>query len=242
MKRRTLILSVLSGLLCAGCVIAYSAMVYRNADAARNEAIQRYGGEQTEVLVATRDIYPGETVDAGNSERKLWVANLLPEDAAIDFSDTAGKTVASPIFKGEVVCSRRFESSTIQIDVPEGLVALSVPAKEIQALGGALEAGSRVDVYAVGSSTSCLGREVQVLATSASGSEGAQATKISWVTLAVEPDRVEEYVSASQQMELYFTLPAAEPQINAQGDSSDDSLSEEASQTDINDKEGAKDE
>lgn len=242
MKRRTLVLSVLSGLLCAGCVVAYSAMVYRNADAARNEAIQRYGGEQTEVLVATRDIYPGEAVDAGNAERKLWIANLLPQDAAIDFSDTAGKKVASPIFEGEVVSARRFEASTLQIDVPEGLVAVSVPAKEIQALGGALDAGSKVDVYAVGSSTSCLGREVQVLATSASGSEGSQAAKISWVTLAVEPERVEEYVSASQQMELYFTLPAVEPQVDPQAEVADEAKAEAASQTDAESKGGAEDE
>jgi pilus assembly protein CpaB len=81
-----------------------------------------------------------------------------------------------------------------------------------------------------------------VLATSASGSEGSQAAKISWVTLAVEPERVEEYVSASQQMELYFTLPAVEPQVGSQESAQAEAETDEAAQADAGNKGGAEDE
>lgn len=35
------------------------------------------GGEQVDVLVATKDIYPGETVDASNAEVKTWLSDLF---------------------------------------------------------------------------------------------------------------------------------------------------------------------
>ena len=53
MKRGALIAGLISGALCAGCVFAYSVQVRGEADEARIEAMQRYGGEQVDVLVAT---------------------------------------------------------------------------------------------------------------------------------------------------------------------------------------------
>ena len=55
MKRGALA-GLLSGVLCAGCIFAYSVQVREEADDARIEAMQRYGGEQVDVLVATKDI------------------------------------------------------------------------------------------------------------------------------------------------------------------------------------------
>ena len=44
MKRGALIAGLLSGALCAGCIFAYSVQVREEADDARIEAMQRYGG------------------------------------------------------------------------------------------------------------------------------------------------------------------------------------------------------
>ena len=79
---------------------------------------------------------------------------------------------------------------------------------------GAVSAGSSVDVYATGSAaTQALARGVNVLATSA-GTDDRQASgsasKVTWVTLAVDPNQVEELVSAAQKTELYLTLPGAD--------------------------------
>ena len=89
-----------------------------------------------------------------------------------------------------------------------------MPAKDVQAVGGAVSAGSSVDVYATGSAaTQALARGVSVLATSA-GTDDRQASgsssKVTWVTLAVDPNQVEELVSAAQKTELYLTLPGAD--------------------------------
>ena len=151
MKRGALIAGLISGALCAGCVFAYSVQVRGEADEARIEAMQRYGGEQVDVLVATKDIYPGETVDASNAEVKTWLSDLLPSDCVTSFDDVKGVQAASLIISGEAISQRRFDSSGSGIDVPQGCVALSVPAEDVQAVGGALSAGDVVDVYATAS-------------------------------------------------------------------------------------------
>ena len=96
--------------------------------------------------------------------------------------------------------------SDSELAVPAGMAAISVPARPVQAVGGSVEPGMEVDVYATGpvSTTKLVGGAL-VLATSAASESGATAE---WVTLAVEPERVQEVVAAAQNLELYFALPA----------------------------------
>lgn len=215
-KSKTMIAGVISALVCGLCVLSYMTIVQQEADSARNEAVARYGGEQVEVLVAKRDINPGEIIDASNTLKKLWISDLLPEGSITNASDAYGKKVASFVATGEVLLTKRFETSTLGIEVPEGLVALSVPAQDINAVGGAIVKGSHVDVYAVGTSTTCLGRDVSVLATSNSD-ESSTGQKINWITLAIDPAKVQEFVSAAENLEIYFTLPGSK-KTNEQSD------------------------
>ncbi len=225
MKKQMMIIGIVCGILSALCVFAYTSMVYEKADSERQEAVNRYGGEQVNVLVATRDSYPGETLNNSNATIKTWVSNLLPEGAITDEKDAWGREVASMILSGEVISESRFKSSSADIQIPEGLVAVSVPAKDVQAVGGAIKAGSLVDVYATGVNTTCLGKNILVLATNATSQESSSKSNITWVTLAVEPSRAQEYVVASQSMDIYFTLPALSEsqssQVNAQGSNSE---------------------
>lgn len=209
MKRnRTTVAGVVCGLVCAACVFAYVQSVQGEADAARAEALARYGGDQVEVCVAVRDVAPGEVVESSAVEVRLWVADLLPEGAVRAASDVVGKKASSAVFAGEVLTERRFGDADAQLDVPDGMAAVSVPAKDVQAVGGAVAPGLRVDVYATGgTSTDVLGRDVLVLATSAAADGGASEGKVSWVTLAVAKESAQEIVAAAQKTELYFTLP-----------------------------------
>ena len=204
MKRRTTTAAgIACGAVCAVCVLVFTQGVRAEADAARSEALARYGGEQIEVCVATRDIAAGEAVDASCMETRLWVADLLPAEAVRSTEEVSGKAASSAILAGEVLSMRRFQGVEGRVEVPEGLAAVSVPAKDVQAVGGAVRAGEKVDMYATGgTSTDLLASDVLVLATSAS--------TVSWVTVAVEPDRVQEVVSAAQRTELYFALPGGE--------------------------------
>ena len=214
-RNRTAVAGIVCGALCAACVIAYTQSVQGEAEAARAEALARYGGEQLEVCVAKRDIAAGETVDAAAVETRLWVADLLPAEAVRSVDDAVGKKVASSIVAGEVMTERRFGEVGQELDVPEGLTAVSVPAKDVQAVGGTVGAGSRVDMYATGgTSTDVIARSVLVLATSAGGS--ASNAEVTWIVVAVAPESVQEIVAAAQKTELYFALPGADARAAAE--------------------------
>ena len=211
MKKRLLVCGVVCGLICAVCVFLYTEMVYAEADSKRTEALQRYGGEQVEVLVATKTIHPGETLDPSNCTTTTWLSDLLPEGALMNIDETAGKQATSLILQGEVISSSRFDNETKELDIPAGSVAIALPAQDVQAVGGSITVGSKVDVYATGTKTTCLGRDLEVLATSAGTEESSTRSKITWVTLAVDPEKTQEFVAASQSMDIYFTLPSAKP-------------------------------
>lgn len=214
-RNRSMIIGLICGLGCALCVGLYIAGVDEQAKVAQAEMLARYGGEQVEVCVARRDIAAGETLADSDIETKTWIAALLPADAISVRGDAVGKQVGSTILAGEVISSKRFGFETADIEVPDGMSAISVPAKDVQAVGGALKAGMRCDVYAIGANaTSKLASSVLVLTTS-STDDSASSRSTMWVTLAIEPSRVEEMVSAAQNLDLYFVLPSS---ANSEGD------------------------
>ena len=59
-RKRSILIGLACGVLCAVCVAAYVMQVDEQASAVRAEALARYGGEQIEVCVAKRDIAAGE--------------------------------------------------------------------------------------------------------------------------------------------------------------------------------------
>ena len=149
-QTKSWIVGIACGALCAVCVFMYLQDAGAQVDAARAEALERFGGEQVEVCVAKRDIAAGEVVDASSFEKRMWVTALLPDDPLTQDSDVLGKQVTSTVLKGEVLTSRRFEESSSSIDVPGELTAVSVPARDVQTVGGALRPGMFVDVYCDG--------------------------------------------------------------------------------------------
>ena len=221
MKQKQLIaIAIACGVLCALCIGLFLTSVQGEAEAARAEALARYGGEQVEVCVATRNIVAGERLDLSAVETKLWVADLLPEGAVRTSSDAVGKTATSSIFKGEVILSGRFETGHDSLDVPSGKQAVSVPAKAVQAVGGAISPGMSVDIYALGdTSTSAIAKDVSVLDTSVGKSGSLVSSENGWITLAVDPENVQEIIAASGRTTLYFTLPGATVES---GDAADD--------------------
>ena len=199
------------GLACAVCVGAFMASVQGQADSARTEALARYGGEQIEVCVATRDIAAGERVDLSAVETKLWVADLLPEGAVRSNGDAVGKVATSSILKGEVISEKRFESERDALDVPAGKEAVSVPAKAVQAVGGAVRPGMSVDVYSSGNTTTvAIAHDVLVLDSSVGDSGKLVSSDSGWITLAINPENVQEVIAAAEKTSLYFVIPGAE--------------------------------
>ena len=205
---RSSIAGIACGVCCAGCVALFMAQVNGEAESARAEALARYGGEQIEVCVASRSIAAGETITEGMVDTRVWLADLLPSGAVTQRADVVGKQAGSSILEGEVISSQRLAKADVTLDVPEGMTAVSVPARDVQAVGGVLRAGMRTDVYAVGATTALLISDALVLATNLAEGDSLVSSSVAWVTLAVAPESVQELVTAAQSMELYFTLPS----------------------------------
>lgn len=199
-------MALLCGAGCALCVLLYTQGISAQARAAQAEALERFGGEQLSVCVAKVDLAVGQTVTSADVELRPWVSSLLPDDPLQDVSGAVGRRLTSAVYAGEAISERRFLADDSGVAVPEGMVAVSVPAKAVQTVGGAVQVGDRIDVYATGASgTVSVGSQVPVLATSADQAENGG--DLSWVTLALAPDRVQEVVAAAQTMQLYFALP-----------------------------------
>ena len=208
-KKARVVVSVASGLLAALLTCWYVTSVREEAQVRQREAIESYGGDVTRVCVATRDIEPGELIDDGNVAVEDWVSSLLPSDAYASMEGVAGKTATSRIPKRAVVSSAYFtETRAGSLEVPSGMVAVSVASDEEHALGGAIKAGDRVDVYASRNSVADLLLSAQVLDTSATRIEGAA---LSWVTLGVEPERVPELLAATSQGMVTIATGDASP-------------------------------
>lgn len=196
-------------LACALCVFGYTQSVRGEADRVRADALAKYGGDQVEVCVATCDIPAGETLSASSVEMRSWLVSMLPDQAVTSAKQVVGKQVTSPIMAGEVISTKRFGTLSSSFEVPAGMVAVSVSAKEVQAVGGALKPGACVDVYSVGASgVNLISQGVSVLATSSFDGSGTESGAVlSWVALAVKPTAVADLIAAEERTQLYFALP-----------------------------------
>ena len=202
-------IGILSGVLAFVCAMCFLGSVKSESSAQQKQLAEKYGGAQTEVCVAKRDVAAGETLKDTDVEVKQWVSSLLPENAITSKNDCIGKQLGSSILKGEVVCAARFQSQESSINVPSGMVAVSIPLDDTSSVGGTLKVNQKVDIYATGSSTtSKICSSVQILETSNSDKSVDSETK--WITVAVKKENAQEVVSAAQKLKLYVVLPSGE--------------------------------
>jgi pilus assembly protein CpaB len=209
----------------AGAIAAILAFVYvsgirSEALSVREGVLDEYGGDIVEVLVATKDIEVGKIIATEDIGRMTWVADLLPGNVCVDEGDVVGKAAGSVIYKNEPINGQRLGNRGQNLEIPENLVAVTVPSADVSAVGGALNPGSVVNAYSeAGGKSRLLGQDILVLETSCSradaaseasifGSGGSGKGSISWITLAVTPASVEQLINASKGGGLYFTLPS----------------------------------
>ncbi len=204
--RFRVVLALSCAVLAAVSMAVYAANVRGRAEAQREGALERYGGEVVVSYVTTRDVVRGETFTERNVEPMEWLVDLLPEGALVDGSQVYGRTAAASIAGNSPLSDADVDGGEEPLEVPEGLVALSVPCTNESAVGGALAAGSLVDLYVVRDGTArLLCQGTRVLHTNAEGT----AAKLSWATVAVEPSEVEAVVAAASIQKIHFVLPSA---------------------------------
>ena len=227
-----LAISVASGILAFALASWYGASIRAEAARERQELLAAYGGDVVSVCVATRDVAAGELIDEGDIELTEWVAGLLPADSATSVDEVVGKRATSNIPARAVLCPVYFQERGGALEVPEGMVAVSVPVDSAHAAGGTLAYGDTVDVYLAGTGIAdCICR-AQVIATSADEA-GGTSTDLSWVTVAVAPDRVSELLAATAKGSINLVVPGSEVESMDDEASSDADEVRETEQSEV---------
>lgn len=207
-QRKQALIAGACGIIAALCVFAYTATIQSEASMARASAIRSYGGERAEVLVANKTIPIGGTIDESNTSVQEWLVDFLPQgQAAQSYEELQGLVAQTEIRANEPVLLERVGDGSSRITVPDGLAAASVASDDVLAVGGAIRAGSVVDVYVEASSgeITMLGEHILVLETSTL--EDSKEKQISWVTLAVRPSSVSDLLAAASKGTIHFVLP-----------------------------------
>lgn len=211
-QQRQLAAGLTCALLAVAAVFAYTATVSSEAATKRQAAIERYGGEQAQVIVASADIGAGVALDAANTKTVTWLTDLLPQtDVAQDMGQIEGLVAETDIKEGEPIVMARVGDGSARINVPKGLEAVSVASDDVLSVGGSVQAGSFVDVYVETEKGKIvlLGKRILVLETSAVVQE-KDAKAITWVTLAVTPGSVPELLGASCKGTIHLVLPGSQ--------------------------------
>ena len=108
----------------------------------------------TPVVFATHDVTAGTMIQSSDVEVRSIHDDGVPAGALSDVNSAAGMYATIPLTAGEAVLARAVSahrsggSVTAQFSIPSGYVAVSVPVQPAAAVGGILQPGDHVDVYA----------------------------------------------------------------------------------------------
>lgn len=127
-----------------GCVAVVIGLTVMSAVRAASDAKASWGPGET-VVVATRDIAPGDALDAGNTAVVSRPEAVVPGDAVR--SVEPGARAGEAVYAGEVVRAARLAPANLSglaARLPSGTRAVALPVEPGTA--PALERGDRVDV------------------------------------------------------------------------------------------------
>lgn len=186
------------------------------AEAARSEALERYGGETVTLVVASEGMEAGDVVGAADVSERDWVSDLAPEDAMTSLDDVVGRQLTVPVAAGAPLTGLNFREGEAMADIPSGHVAVSVPVTDKLGLSGSVASGSRVVAYEVGESASrLLTADVTVLCVPSDSGSVVRETQVS---VAVPPDDVSAILTASASGDLRLVQPADDVESVGDGD------------------------
>ena len=213
----------------------------------------REAEELAEVFVAQEDIEAGMAADdaiaQGLIARDDVPARSVPSGAIADLGQIEGQVATQQIFEGEVIVAPRFGETVArvgdQLDIPDGMQAVSVQVSVVPGVAGFVEPGDTVSIVAnlegggeeadpdddtdvTGMRTQFLLQNVQVLTVGQrviSTEEGQTSSRIQRsndnyiFTLALEAEDVETLVFANTQGSLWFSLlpDDEQPEVDTPG-------------------------
>ena len=209
--RFRIVLSAAFALLGVVSCLAYAETVRQEAERVRSDAIERFGGEVAQLVVATQTLEAGEVITERNVRVRDWVSDLAPVGALVNLDDAIGREVRVPIAEGAPLTELNFRDESALSEVPSGHVAVSVPVTDKLGISRGVTRGAHVSAYAVsGEGPRLIASDIEVLSELAS-STGIVASQ--QITIAVLPGDVSEVLGASASGDLRLVIPADDVEV-----------------------------
>lgn len=109
--------------------------------------------QREDVVVVARDVDVPRPLTASDVEVRSVSVGLVPDDVVRRPEDVVGLIPRAPLLRGQIVVARAVsdELATFSsgLSVPSGLHAVAIPVSAVNAVGGSVTPGARVDVLAI---------------------------------------------------------------------------------------------
>ena len=109
--------------------------------------------QRADVVVAGRDVAIPRPLTRDDLDVKSVPVALVPDDAVRSLDAAVGLVPRAPLVRGQLVIARAIAADVAELrsglPLPAGLRAIAIPVTAVNAIGGAVLPGSRVDVLAV---------------------------------------------------------------------------------------------
>jgi pilus assembly protein CpaB len=149
------------------------------------------GGDLVGAYVAKQDIARGvlasDLLSKDLVEQVRMPKRYVAEGAVTTLDSISGRVLASPVSKGEILTTGRFQSPSetgLAFTVPEGFVAVTIPVDDARGVAGLVSPGDHVAILATVAKKSITDQEtriivpgVQVLAVGQNTAAQTQATQ-----------------------------------------------------------------
>lgn len=169
----------------------------------------------------------GSSLQSGLIQLKQLPAGSRPADSILNINSANNALMAKQsIQPGQIITTALFATkaaNTGALDIPEGMLAVTVPMTDPAKVAGFLQPGSQVAIFVTGSfqsgnseSTQVLLPQTTVLAIGDQVTTSGQGTNnASLVTLALTPIQAKKIIYAAQNLTLYFGLRTDDIEVNA---------------------------
>lgn len=163
---------------------------------------------RVEIVVAARNLSPGNLVDAASVKLAAWPRDDLPQGAITNANQAEGQIVKQGVIENEPIVSamlleRGKSGGVLPFLIPDGMRAMSIPVTPVSDMSGMILPHNRVDVLVTSAAggpnerTRIVLQNVEVLAVqTVLESAGNEPQHAEVVTLLVTPNDAERLAAA----------------------------------------------
>jgi len=115
-------------------------------------ALYYAGTRQTDVVVMARDVTDPRPLTADDLILRTVATELAPEGALRSVDDAVGLTPRAPVLRQQILFASALAVDPVELrgwSLGFGMRAIAIPVRVVDAVGGAVSAGARVDVLAL---------------------------------------------------------------------------------------------